>query len=41
MSDVKGQPGEFRFTIEIKRKETGKVETHEVIGRIEAKDDKK
>ena len=31
-SNLQGQPGELRMTIEIKRKETGKVETFEMIG---------
>ena len=29
---LQGQPGELRMTIEIKRKETGKVETVELVG---------
>lgn len=32
MSDLKGQPGELRATIQIKRKATGKVETYEIVG---------
>lgn len=31
-SNLAGQPGELRMTIEIKRKETGKVETVELVG---------
>ena len=31
-SNLQGQPGELRMTIEIKRKETGKVETFEMVG---------
>ena len=31
-SSLQGQPGELRMTIEIKRKETGKVETVELVG---------
>lgn len=34
MIELGGKPGELRFTIEIKRAETGKVETYELIGRI-------
>jgi hypothetical protein len=34
MSSLNGQPGELRFTIEVKRKATGKTETHELIGKI-------
>ena len=30
--NLQGQPGELRMTIEIKRKETGKVETVEIVG---------
>jgi hypothetical protein len=30
--NLQGQPGELRMTIEIKRKETGKVETVELVG---------
>lgn len=32
MSDLSGQVGELRFTLEITRKETGKVETVEMVG---------
>ena len=32
MADMQGQIGELRMTLEIKRKETGKVETVELIG---------
>lgn len=35
MSDLSGQVGEVRMTLEIKRKETGKVETVELIGFID------
>jgi hypothetical protein len=31
-SNLQGQPGELRMTIEIKRAATGKVETFEVVG---------
>jgi hypothetical protein len=34
MSNLNGSPGELRFTIEVKRKATGKTETHELIGKI-------
>lgn len=33
-SNLGGQPGELRFTIEVKRKATGKVETFELIGKV-------
>ena len=33
MSDLKGQIGELRATITIKRKATGKVDTYELVGR--------
>lgn len=35
MADLQGQVGELRMTLEIKRKETGKVETVELIGFID------
>lgn len=34
-----GQIGELRFTIEVKRKDTGKVEVYELVGKIEDIDD--
>lgn len=34
MSELKGQVGELHFTVQIKRKETGKVETFELVGRV-------
>lgn len=34
MSELNGQPGELRFTVEVKRKATGKVETYELIGKV-------
>lgn len=40
--NLQGKPGELRFCVEIKRAETGKVETYELIGHIqpeETKDD--
>lgn len=33
MINIRGLPGEFRFTVEVTRKDTGKVETYELIGR--------
>lgn len=33
MSDIKGQTGELRATIQITRKATGKIETFELVGR--------
>jgi len=32
MIELTGQPGELRFTVEVKRKETGKVEQYELVG---------
>lgn len=32
MINLAGQIGELRFTVEVKRKETGKVETYELVG---------
>ena len=34
MSDLKGQPGELRMTIQITRKATGKTETVELVGKV-------
>ena len=31
-TSLQGQPGELRMTIEIKRKDTGKVDTVELVG---------
>lgn len=35
MADLGGQTGELRFTLEIKRKETGKVEVVEMVGFVD------
>lgn len=35
MPELSGQLGELRFTLEIKRKETGKTETVELVGYID------
>lgn len=35
MADLQGQVGEIRMTLEIKRKETGKVETVELVGFVD------
>lgn len=32
MSNLQGQPGELRMTIEVKRAATGKVDTFELVG---------
>jgi hypothetical protein len=32
--NLNGQPGELRFTVEIKRAATGEVEVHELVGKI-------
>jgi len=34
MSNLMGQVGEVTFTVEIKRKDTGKVEQFELVGQI-------
>lgn len=34
MSELNGQAGELRFTLEIKRAETGETETVEMVGKI-------
>ena len=36
MADLLGQVGELRFTIQVTRKETGKVETVEMVGFLDA-----
>jgi len=35
VADIAGQMGELRFTLEIKRKETGETETVEMVGFID------
>ena len=37
MSSLQGKPGELRFTIEVKRAATGKVETYDMIGKIDGR----
>lgn len=32
--DIQGQIGELTFTIEVKRKDTGKVDTFELVGKV-------
>jgi hypothetical protein len=34
VSNLQGQVGELRFTIEVTRKDTGKVEKYELIGTV-------
>jgi hypothetical protein len=34
MINLQGQPGELRFTVQITRKDTGKVEEVELIGKL-------
>lgn len=34
MSDIKGQEGELRFTLNIRRAATGETETVELVGKI-------
>ena len=38
MSELNGQVGELRFNVSVMRKDTGKVETYELVGAIDAKD---
>ena len=40
MPDLKGGLGELRFTIEVKRKDTGKVETYDMIGKVMPEEEK-
>lgn len=35
MAELNGQVGELRFTVEIKRKDTGKIDTYELVGVID------
>jgi hypothetical protein len=35
MPELSGQIGELRFTVEIKRKDTGKIEQYELVGFID------
>lgn len=35
MSELSGQPAEVAFTVTVTRKETGKVEVFDMVGRIE------
>lgn len=34
MTHLSGQIGEIRFTLNVKRKDTGKVETYEMVGKV-------
>lgn len=34
MSELQGQAGELRFAIEIRRKETGRIEKYELVGKV-------
>lgn len=34
MANLSGEVGELRFTVQIKRKDTGKVEEVELVGRL-------
>ena len=34
MINLQGQPGELRFTVQITRKDTGKVEEVELVGKL-------
>lgn len=35
MAELRGKSGELRFTVEVKRAATGKVETYELIGKVD------
>jgi hypothetical protein len=35
MIELMGQPGELRFTVEVKRKETGLVEKYDLVGYLD------
>ncbi len=35
MAELKGQPSELQFTVEVKRAATGKVETYRMIGKTD------
>lgn len=39
MAELKGLPGELRFTVEIKRAATGKTETYEMVGTVGKEED--
>ena len=39
MHDLTGQVGELRFAIEVTRKDTGRVEHYDMIGKIMADED--
>lgn len=41
MSNLQGQKGELHFTIEIKRKATGKIEKYDLIGHVLNEETKK
>lgn len=41
MIELTGQPAELRFTLEITRKDTGKVETYEMVGHSDPEELKK
>ena len=36
MNELGGGGGELRFTVQVKRAATGEMETHELVGRINA-----
>jgi hypothetical protein len=36
MSDLAGKPGELHFSVTVKRKDTGKTETYDLIGHVTA-----
>ena len=40
MSDLKAQIGEVRMTVQVKRKETGKVETFDLVGKVTEEQEK-
>jgi len=36
MNDLKGEPAEVKMTVKVTRKDTGKVETYELIGKVDS-----
>jgi hypothetical protein len=38
MNDLTGQPAEVKMTVKVTRKDTGKVEEYELIGKVDTTD---
>ena len=34
MNELNGKPGELRFTIQVKRAATGKIDTYDMVGKV-------